>query len=183
MNRDLRSLGFHGHKAAYELRRSALTRSTRSSERSGRSRSAAMTSRRSRTTTPTPPSRIVDLCGSWICCSRFFPGGCPRIGTRDSRRFGSAWVWHGLRFAGHGETGLRCGASRTWDYASERSEAKSHVRMPPRRHTRLLSIPVLPIGIMLRNVPQRNPTCGCPIQPNPTFHVRMKNPRISWGFA
>ena len=77
---------------------------------------------------PTPPSRILDLCGSWICCSRFFPGGCPRIGTRDSRRFGSAWVWHGLRFAGHGETGLRCGASRTWDYASERSAAKSHVR-------------------------------------------------------
>ena len=122
--------------------RSALTRSTRSSERSGRSRSAAMTSRRSRTTTPIPPSRILDLCGSWICCSRFFPGGCPRIGTRDSRRFGSAWVWHGLRFAGHGETGLRCGASRTWDYASERSAAKSHVRMPSRRHTRLPSIPV-----------------------------------------
>ena len=77
---------------------------------------------------PTPPSRILDLCGSWICCSRFFPGGCPRIGTLDSRRFGSAWVWHGLRFAGHGVTGPRCGASRTWDYASERSAAKSHVR-------------------------------------------------------
>ena len=91
---------------------------------------------------PIPPSRILDLCGSWICCSRFFPGGCPRIGTLDSRRFGSAWVWHGLRFAGHGETGPRCGASRRWDYASERSAAKSHVRMPPRRHTRLLSIPV-----------------------------------------
>ena len=142
--------------------RSALTRSTRSSERSGRSRSAAMTSRRSRTTTPIPPSRILDLCGSWICCSRFFPGGCPRIGTRDSRRFGSAWVWHGLRFAGHGETGppmwgvahvgFHCGTFRSeipradalaqthstpvdsrpadWDYASERSAAKSHVRMP-----------------------------------------------------
>ena len=109
--------------------RSALTRSTRSSERSGRSRSAAMTSRRSRTTTPIPPSRILDLCGSWICCSRFFPGGCPRIGTRDSRRFGSAWVWHGLRFAGHGVTGPRCGASRRWDYASERSAVKSHIRI------------------------------------------------------
>ena len=44
--------------------------------------------------------------------------------------------------SGHGETGLRCGASRTWDYASERSAAKSHVRMPSRRHTRLPSIPV-----------------------------------------
>ena len=150
--------------------RSALTRSTRSSERSGRSRSAAMTSRRSRTTTPIPPSRILDLCGSWICCSRFFPGGCPCIGTLDSRRFGSAWVWHGLRFAGHGETG-----PPMWGVA--------HVRMPSRRHTRLLSIPVLPIGITLRNVPQRNPTCGCHIQPNPTFHVRMKKPGISWGFA
>ena len=91
---------------------------------------------------PTPPSRILDLCGSWICCSRFFPGGCPRIGTLDSRRFGSAWVWHGLRFAGHGETGPRCGASRTWDYASERSAVKSHVRMPPCRHIRFPSIPV-----------------------------------------
>ena len=91
---------------------------------------------------PTPPSRILDLCGSWICCSRFFPGGCPRIGTLDSRRFGSAWVWHGPRFAGHRETGLRCGASRRWDYASERSAAKTRVWMPPRRHTRLLSIPV-----------------------------------------
>ena len=91
---------------------------------------------------PIPLSRILDLCGSWICCSRFFPGGCPRIGTLDSRRFGSAWVWHGLRFAGHGVTGPRCGASRTWDYASERSAAKSHVWMPPRRHARLPSTPV-----------------------------------------
>ena len=91
---------------------------------------------------PIPLSRILDLCGSWICCSRFFPGGCPRIGTLDSRRFGSAWVWHGPRFAGHGVTGPRCGASRRWDYASERSAAKSHVRMPLRRHTRLPSIPV-----------------------------------------
>ena len=162
--------------------RSALTRSTRSSERSGRSRSAAMTSRRSRTTTPIPPSRILDLCGSWICCSRFFPGGCPRIGTRDSRRFGSAWVWHGLRFAGHGETGLRCGASRTWDYASERSAAKSHVRMPSRRHTRLLSIPVLPIGIMLRNVPQRNPTCGCP-RADTLDSRRFPSTPADWDYA
>ena len=111
--------------------RSALTRSTRSSERSGRSRSAAMTSRRSRTTTPIPPSRILDLCGSWICCSRFFPGGCPRIGTRDSRRFGSAWVWHGLRFAGHGETGLRCGASRTC--GCPRADTLDSCRFPPCR--------------------------------------------------
>ena len=135
-----------------------------------------------RGTMPTPPSRILDLCGSWICCSRFFPSGSPRICTLDSRRFGSAWVWHGLRFAGHGETGLRCGASRTWDYASERSAAKSHVRMPSRRHTRLLSIPVLPIGIMLRNVPQRNPTCGCP-RADTLDSRRFPSTPADWDYA
>ena len=44
--------------------------------------------------------------------------------------------------------GLATGSlSRRWDYASERSEAKSHVRMPPRRHTRLLLEILSQIGL------------------------------------
>ena len=84
---------------------------------------------------PIPLSRILDLCGSWICCSRFFPGGCPRIGTLDSRRFGLRGARHGrdatsrrVYERGRMYEGLGAGSlSRRWDYASERSAAKSHV--------------------------------------------------------
>ena len=123
--------------------RSALTKSTRSSERSGRSRSAAMTSRRSRTTTPTPPSRILDLCGSWICCSRFFPGGCPRIGTLDSRRFLSIPVDSSP--LGLGTRGTRRAVASTSGAACTRGSVRAHCRAG---------------GITPRSVPQRNPACG-----------------------
>ena len=53
----------------------------------------------------------------------------PRAGALGSCRFGSALAWHGQLFAGHGVTAPRCGASRRWDYASERSAVKSHIRI------------------------------------------------------
>ena len=91
---------------------------------------------------PTPPSRILDLCGSWICCSRFFPGGCPRIGTLDSRRFLSIPVDSSP--LGLGTRVTRRAVASTSGAACTRGSVRAHSRAR---------------GITLRNVPKRNPTC------------------------